>query len=147
MSIDNTVNDFLLGGGMPSAKFPTIGTIVKGIIESAVVTDQTDLDGNVRTWNDGNPRKQVVITLATDERDTTIMDDEGLRKLYVKGHMTIALREALKKAGAKSIEVGATLAVRYDSDGQALKVGHNAPKQYVAQYQAPVASISADDLI
>jgi len=146
MSIDDAVSDFLTGSGVPSAKFPTIGTTVKGTVEAAEVTDQRDLEGNVRTWDDGNPRKQVVITLVTDERDPEIDDDDGRRKVYAKGQMQVALREALKKAGAR-LEVGGTLAVKYESDGTASKAGYNAPKIYICQYKAPDKSIGAEDLL
>ena len=148
MSIDSTVDEFLAGGGVPSAKFPDPGTTVKGVVEAAVVTDQTDLDGNVRTWSDGNPRKQVVITLATDERDPEIADDDGRRKLYVKGQMTVALREALKSAGVKGLEVGGMLAVQYEKDGEPSKPGFNPPKIYKAQFKpAPKSAVSVDDLL
>lgn len=137
-------NDFLTGGGVPSAKFPTIGTLVKGTVLDFEMTQQTDLDGNKKTWDNGDPMMQLVVTLQTEDRDADITDDEGKRKLYVKGQMRNAIGEALKKAGAR-LEKGATLAVKYTADGEVAKRGHNPPKQYVAAFQAP--TVGADDLL
>jgi hypothetical protein len=143
-----TVESFLSGGGAPTAKFPTKGVTIKGTIEDLAVTQQTDLNGNPLEWDDGNPRMQLVVTLATDERDAAIDDDDGKRRLFVKGGMRTAVKDALKLAGAKTLEVGGTLAVQYKDDGEPPRAGFNAPKIYVAQYKAPAAdAVSVDELI
>jgi hypothetical protein len=141
------VEDFLSGSGARSAKFPTIGTTVKGIIESAVVEQQRDIEtGLPKTWDDGNPMMQLVVTLDTDERESG--EDDGKRRLFVKGQMRAAVVDALKAAGVKAIEVGGTLAVKYSGNGTAKKAAWTAPKQYVAQYKAPIAaSVTVDELL
>jgi hypothetical protein len=144
MTVDPSVEGFLSGGGAVSAKFPEPGATIKGTIEEAAVSQQTDLDGKPRVWDDGNPRQQLVVTLTTDERDSTIDDDNGARRVFIKGQMLTALKDALKKAGAKSIEVGGTLAIKYTGDGTPTKVGFNAPKLYVCQYKQPVSVITPD---
>lgn len=146
MSIDSDAND-LLQGGAPSAKFPTIGTTIKGTVVSAKKSQQTDIDGKLKFWDDGNPMWQIVITLQTDQRDPSIQNDDGERRLFVKGQMQTALKAALKDAGATGLEVGATLAVQYESDGEA-KPGKSAPKVYRGQYVKPVSTgVTAGDLI
>lgn len=143
-----TVEDFLSSGGAPAAKFPTPGTTIKGTVESAVVSQQTDIDGSLKTWDDGNPRMQIVVTLATDERDDTIENDDGSRRVFVKGQMLTAFKDALRTAGAKAPEVGGTLAIQYKEDGEQKRAGFNAPKIYVAQYKGPeAATVSVDELI
>jgi hypothetical protein len=144
-----SVQDFLSGGGAPVAKFPNIGSIVKGTVEEAAVTQQTDFaTGIPTTWDDGSPRMQLVVTLSTDERDDAINDDKGQRRVFIKGQMLTAVKDAVRAAGAKSLEVGGTLAVQYKSDGEPPKAGFHAPKIYAAQYKAgAAASISVDDLI
>jgi hypothetical protein len=148
MSIDENVDGFLSGGGAPSAKFPTIGTTVKGEVVSATVSQQTDIDGTPKTWDDGNPRQQLVVTLATDERDPEVEGDEGHRRLFVKGQMLAALKDALRTAGVKTLAEGGTLAVQYQLDGEQKKAGFTAPKVYVARYRAPAAeAVVVGDLI
>ena len=67
--IDSAALDLLEGGGK-SAKFETVGDTTKGQVVSAESRQQTDYtSGEPLTWDDGNPRMQLVITLATDERD------------------------------------------------------------------------------
>ena len=143
MTVDPTVEEFLSGGGAPAAKFPEPGVTIKGTVEDATRSQQTDLDGKPRYWDDGNPRYQLVITLATDERDPNIDDDTGTRRVFAKGNMLTAVKGALKKTGAK-LEVGGTLAIKYTGDGTPTKVGFNAPKLYIASYKAPVTSITPD---
>ena len=67
--IDSAALDLLEGGGK-SAKFETVGDTTKGQVVAAESRQQTDYtSGEPLTWDDGNPRMQLVITLATDERD------------------------------------------------------------------------------
>jgi len=94
-------------------------------------------------WDDGRPRQQLRVVLATDLRDGD--DDNGHRAIYVKGNMQAAVRDAIKAAGASKIEVGGTLAVRYVGDGEPPKRGLNAPKEYKAKYEAPTGQTTAVD--
>jgi hypothetical protein len=144
-----SVENFLNSGGAPAAKFPNIGSVVKGTVEEASVAQQTDFaTGAPLTWDDGSPRMQLVITLATEERDPSIDNDTGKRRVFVKGQMLTAVKEAIRQAGAKSIEVGDTLAIQYKSDGEPPKAGFHAPKIYAAQYKVGAASsVSVEDLI
>lgn len=133
----------LLAGGAPAAKFPTVGTTVKGKVINAEVTQQTDYaTGEVKTWDDGSPRLQIVITVQTDERDPDIPNDEGERRIFVKGQMLQALRSALRAVGARDITPGDTIAVQYTGDGEA-KRGMNPPKLYAVQVKkgSPVADL------
>ena|ERR1035437_2939094 len=144
----NPVEDFLSGGGPPSAKFPTIGVTVKGTVTDAVVSQQTDFaTGHPATWDDGGPKMQLVVTLATDESDDTIADDDGTRRVFIKGQMRSAVAEAVKASGSRGIEAGGTLAIKYEADGEASKPGFSPPKLYKAQYKAGVAAVSVDELI
>jgi hypothetical protein len=131
------------------AKFPVKGTTVKGTIESIVASQQTDIaTGQVKSWPDGNPMMQLVVTLSTDERDPEIADDDGQRRLYIKGQMLSAFKEALRLARAKP-EVGGTLAVQYKEDGEQKNPAWSPPKLYVAQYKAPApgVDVGVDELL
>lgn len=138
-------NDLLLGAGLPSCKFPTFGTTVKGTVLHSEVAQQTDINGNKLTWDNGEPRTQVVITLQTDERDPAVADDDGRRKLYCKPQMQRAIGAALRAVDAK-LEPGGTLAVRYESDALPKQKGHNGEKQFSAQYRPP-AHAATNDLL
>jgi hypothetical protein len=154
----NDINGFLFGGGGYAAKFDKLGDKVAGEIISAEMVQQTSMEDNTPLfWDDGKPRMQLVVTLQTDQRDPEDEDDEGIRRVYAKGgrfeaaegegqSMKDAIGGAVKKAGAKSLDEGATLAVAYTGIGKKKTRGYSAPKLYTAQYKAPTISVSADDL-
>jgi len=153
--MSNEAQDFLFGGGGMAAKFEEVGDEVKGTITEVVVGQQTDMEtGAPLTWSDGSPRKQLVITLQTADRNGD--EDNGLRRVFAKGGnyeaatgtgtaMKNAIADAVKKAGASSIEEGGTLRVAYTGVGKKTNRGFSAPKLYRATYEAPKSSVSADD--
>lgn len=141
-------DDLLMGSGAPSCTFPEIGTVWKGQVLAKETQQQRDFTtGEPKFYDDGNPMQQVCITLQTDARDPERDGDDGVRKLYVRGQMLAAVREAVKAAGAPTVEIGGTLAVQYIGDGEPQKRGMNPPKQFKAQYKAPVATVAAGDLL
>lgn len=129
-------NDYLMGGGVTSAKFEKPGAKVSGTIaRKPELQQQRDFDkGTPLTWDDGSPRQQIKVVLATDAHDDE--EDNGERALYLKGGLLKAVQAAVKAAKEKGLEVGGKLAVKYTKDGE--KKGKlNAPKLYVAKYEAP----------
>ena len=130
------------GGGAPPAKFPTPGTIVGGrITEQPKVEQQRDIQsGEKKFWSDGDPMMQLVVTVQTDQRDPSLEDDDGRRRIFVKGQMKNAVADAVRQAGAKGLEVGGNLRVRYTHDGTPKQRGFSAPKHYEARY-VPAAHV------
>lgn len=140
-----SAHDILMGGGGKSVSFATIGTYVTGeIMVEPESRQQVDLSTDQpKFFKDGNPQMQVVITLSTDAHDPTDPDDDGVRRLFVKGGMMKAIREAVRAAGRKRLEVGGRLTVTYAGDGVASKPGFNPPKIYSAVYVPPAGSQAA----
>ena len=148
--------DFLFGGGGKAARFDEIGDKVTGVITDAKTSQQTSMEDNTPlTWPDGSPRMQLVITLQTDERIDD--NDDGQRRLYAKGgryevasgtgtSMKDAIADAVKKAGGRSLDEGAHLTVAHTGIGKKTNRGYSAPKLFRAVYEAPKASVAADDL-
>lgn len=146
---NQSANDLIMGGGSPAAKFPEIGTIVRGEIIDTAVTQQRDFaTGDLKFWKDGNPAMQAVITLQTDQRDPIeIADDNGQRRLFVSSkNMREAIRDAVRKVGGSHLEVGGQLAVQYHGDGQAER-GMNPPKLYKAEYKPAPQGVATSDLL
>jgi hypothetical protein len=137
-----SADDFLMGGGVPSAKFPTVGTVVTGrITQEPTVEQQRDYtSGELKFWDDGQPQMQMVVTLATSERSPEINDDDGTRRIYVKGQMKTAVAQAVRAAGARGLEVGGILTVTYSHDGERKNVRFNAPKNYTVEYVPAAAA-------
>lgn len=147
-STDVDIERFLAGGGAPSVKYETVGQVHRGTVTDFAISQCTVFGtGAPATWPDGNKKMQLVVTLATEERDPTIEDDDGTRRDFFpkpSAKMT-ALVEALKAANCK-LERGVILAVQYTGDGVATK--GNPPKNYKAQVKpAPASSMSSDELL
>ena len=137
--MSTAADNFLFGGGTTSAKFPEIGTTVTGVI-TRVLDPQQQTDyatGTPKTWENGDPMMQLPVEIATELRDAEIDDDEGLRMLYIKGALTAAVRDAVKKVGSKTLEIGGTITVTYARNGEPAKKGFNPPKQYDVSYTPP----------
>lgn len=144
MSIDPDALALLESGGK-TAKFPTVNTTVKGKVVAAKSQQATEYGtGKPKTYDNGDPVMEVVITLQTDERDPDDATDDGRRTLYASGRMKKAISEAIQRSGQKLAE-GGTLAVKYTGDGEPKSPGMNPPKLYRAEYQPPAPSAIADD--
>lgn len=126
-------SDFFASGS-PSCRFNYIGDTHIGKIVTFDETQQKDIaTGALKFWPDGNPRQMLVITLATNERDAEIDDDDGQRRLYVNkpSGMFAAIKVAI---GKNKFAAGGTLAIKYVQNGQPKQAGFSPPKEYTAKY-------------
>lgn len=131
-----------------SIKFPEVGATARGRILSWEQTQQTDYQtGKPKTFDDGNPMMQLVITLDVDgEEQKLYAPRKGVNKPGTRtpwsvdepAPLYIALKNAVQKSGSK-MQPGGTLAVRYECDGEAASSAFNPPKLYKAKYEAPDA--------
>lgn len=135
-------NSFLMGSGGRSAAFKQHNDEVDGVVVSVEMRQQTKFGTNEpMTWDDGNPRMQMVVTLQVTG-DAVDDDDDLLRKVYVRGAMQGAVKNAVVKAGETGLEVGGRLFVRYVSDGEPASAGMSGAKQYFAKYAPPDRSVA-----
>lgn len=138
-------NAFLLASGIASAKFPTVGTVVKGTVLDFRVEQARDFQTRQpKFWDNGDPVKQLVVTLQTTEHDPDRDADDGARAVYALGNMLNAIRDAVRPHGG--ITQGGTLAVQYVGDGEA-KRGFNPPKLYRAEYAPPARHANLDQAV
>mgnify|MGYP003394544723 FL=1 len=131
-------NGLLMGAGGRSAKFETIGDSVTGFVESMATRQQTEIgSGTLRTWPDGNPRMQLVVTIETEQHEDD--EDDGMRNLYVQipAQMQKAIADAVRKAGEHGIAIGGKLQVRFVKTEAPKVRGFNPQKIYSAQYKEP----------
>lgn len=130
--------DRLVEGGAPGFKFDDIGTTAEGVVTRVEAKQQTDVDTGVgKTWSDGSPVMQLVVTL--------LCEDGEERSLYAKGgkyeaatgegkSMLEAIKDALAAAGIKaSTLTGHKLAVKHSGLGKKTKAAYSAPKLYKAK--------------
>lgn len=112
------------------------GTPRGGQVLDKTISNQTKLGtGEVITWSDGSPRKQMVVTLQTAER--TDPQDNGQRQLFIKGDLPRAVREAMQAVGAQDVEVGGWLYAAWVDEKPAKSASYNPQKIYKAVYARP----------
>lgn len=104
----SAIADALASGGT-YLKWEHPGTTYTGIITDVSMRqsrkyESTDLD----TWDDGTPKLQVVLTLATDYRDQAQQDDDGTRMISINlwSGQKKALVAACKAAGVGEPQTG-----------------------------------------
>lgn len=112
---------------LPSAKFPTIGSGVKGLVVGIENSDVPEFDSKGRITGpktvDGETIEQV---------DVIIETEDGRVVLHTGGAIFYAIGRALAEITADDLEVGDGLTVTYTGDGEPTAKGRNAPKQYTA---------------
>lgn len=137
-----SVDSFLMGSGAKSAKFETVGAVVGGkIVDEPQIVQQKDIKtGAPKFWDDGNPMNQLVVKVQTDQREPDDNDDDGIRAIYIKAQMRQAVADAVRKAGAKSLEIGGELQVKFTGTEPSTTKGFNDKKLYAAKYTKPAAS-------
>jgi hypothetical protein len=136
------------GGTGISARFERGGDRHGGVILDAEMRQARDFDtGQPKTWPDGNPVMQYVITIREDDEDVTLYARGG-NYSAVKGKgqsMKDAIDTAVRAAGTGIIEAGAEIEVVYSGLGEVTKKGMNAPKLYTATYKPPPKGFKLED--
>lgn len=158
MNDRDEANEMLMGGGAKAFPFDSMGDTVSGSIVHYSKRQQRDLTTNALSfWDDGSPKMMLVVVLQTDLNDGP--EDDGCRSVYlragnfvaVKGKGTssmVAVKDAIRRAGASGLEVGANLTLQWSGEGKAPNKGFNAPKLYSASYQPAAApAIGLDELV
>jgi hypothetical protein len=105
---------------------------IEGTVLSQEMAQRLSIkDKTPEHWDDGRPKKKVIITLQCkpDETDT---EDDGRRQLHVNipSALHTSIREAIKEAGQRTLLVGNGLAVTYTHDEAPAAKGLSGTKQY-----------------
>lgn len=115
---------------LPSAKFPTVGTVVSGTVLELSTSNVPDFDdkgrpSGLKYQEDGTtPLTQVDVTLDTGENRKIT--------LHTDGAIFWAIGRNLAEIGSEDLEVGDRIEITYTGDGEATAKGRTAPKQYTA---------------
>jgi len=126
-------DDFLSqGASLPAVSFREVGDRVTGVITNTRKLDDRDMDGEIRTWPNGDPKHVWVFDIETDD---------GAMALWVRGNMVAAIRDAAAKGSVKTL-AGARITVEHHALGEPPKKGLNAPKLYRAKIEPGTAADS-----
>jgi hypothetical protein len=111
----NTLAAALSGGGR-FAKWTTVGDAYAGTVTGVEVRQSRKFGTDTPdTWDDGSPKLQVAVTVATDDRADA--DDDGQRVIVVNlwGSQRRALMAACKAAGVTEPEAGQRFTAKWVS--------------------------------
>lgn len=158
---NQSVDDFLFATGVPGVfkKGDEFGKRVSGRVVNAEVRQATDIDGKPKFFDSGEPRMELVIDLQTDERDSSIEGDDGVRRVYAQGgkyvpaegtgqSMRDAIAKAMKDAGLTSLNDKVKLTIAYSGLGVQDRAGYSQPRLYVAKAEAVTGgTVDVDDLL
>lgn len=141
-------DQLLMTGGVPSAKFATVGDVLEGtVVYPPEARQQRDYKtGEPATYADGNPMMMIAVTLQTEQRDPKIGDDDGMRMLYVRvpGQLRNAMRAAVKRSGASGLEVGGRLRVVFATEMPSENPKLDAQKIFEVSYARPDQGDTSD---
>lgn len=145
-----------IAGGGKSWSPDKIGEKLEGTITLIERRQQRDFTtGEGLEWSDGSPRMLTYVELQTNERDDS--DDDGVRALYLKGGRNfeaaegkgnsgeVALVEAAKKAGMKSVDEGAKLTIVHSGVAKPTTRGYQGAKLYAIKLEPGKSSVEVDD--
>lgn len=146
-----SVQDLLSGAGGYETAFKAgtpVGTVVAGTITKVDTLQVRNYEtGDPEFWAEGEPKMQMRIVVNTGVLDPSIDGDTGERAIYVKwwGDQRNALLEAVRQAGAKSIDEGGKFAAKFLSTKPTESKNNRGrladAKVFGYQYQPPVAGV------
>jgi hypothetical protein len=138
------------GGGMRNrtVSFKTLNEWKTMIVEGKETVQARDDDGKLDTWDNGDPKWVVVVTVQTDQRHPDIEDDDGIRYLWLKGSKDPAKKtlmgatiQAYEAAGCSKLEIGGELSMAWVGEGTKPSPTKNPPKFYEARF-VPAADVA-----
>ena len=118
---------------LPAVSLKEVGDRIEGIITQTRKLEDREMDGEVRTWPNGDVKHVWVFDLDIDNE---------LKALWVRGNMVTAIRDAAKAGNITNL-VGAKLVLEHHALGEPKQKGYNAPKLYRAKITA--AQPTTDD--
>lgn len=152
-------------GGAPGLGWPKADgnhvysdTRLQGVIRGGLVVADPEVQhmtemgsGALLYWDPATrlrPKEMMIVTLlcdgrngALDERDPNSPADTGRRRLYIRGGMVKAVREALQAVGAPGVRQGGELYVAWVGVQPSKTPGFDPARTWAARYTTPTVAI------
>jgi hypothetical protein len=115
--MSNDIDDLFApkSAGPASATLSGIGDTVQGLIYKMERLEEKDEDGNVKMSQYGRPKPLFLVYLITSLRDPQNPEDDGSRRVWLKGNGLWTLKEFLKENSLGSPKVGGKLKVTVEA--------------------------------
>lgn len=126
-------NSLLSSKSVPSISFKDakVGDSFTGTITDLETAQVRNYEtGDPEFWDDGKPKLQIVVTLATDYLDPEVEGDDGTRKVYLAGQKLAAAKQAMKEAGISKLEKGFGFTISFVGEKPSSNKKYNNVKLY-----------------
>lgn len=143
-------NDLLGTRSIPSISFKDakIGDSFTGSITDLRTVQVRSYDtGEPEFWDDGKPKLQIEVTLATDYLDPDLDDDDGTRRVYLFGQKLAAAKQEMKAKGFSKLEKGMQFTISFVGEKPASNKKYNNVKLYGIELGAATSNPDVDKLL
>lgn len=143
-------NDLLGTRSIPSISFKDaeVGTSYTGTISDLRTVQVRSFDtGEPEYWDDGKPKLQIEVTLATEYLDPTLEDDDGTRRVYLFGQKLSAAKQEMKSKGFSKLEKGMSFTISFVGEKPASNKKYNNVKLYGIELEAATSNPDVDKLL
>lgn len=144
-------NDLLAGSSVPSLSFKdtTVGEGYEGTITGLRTVQVRNYEDPTKLefWDDGKPKLQIEVTLATEYADASDPDDDGSRRVFLFGQKLRAAQEEMRKKGIKKLEVGSTFKITLIGTKPSQNKRYNDVKLYGIEIIPATSDAAVDALL
>lgn len=143
-------NSLLGSKSVPSISFKDakVGDAYTGIITDLRTVQVKSYDtGEPEFWDDGKPKLQIEVTLATDYLDPELDDDDGTRRVYLFGQKLAAAKQEMKSKGLQKLEKGMKFTIKFVGEKPASNKKYNPVKLYEIELFKAVSNPDVDALL
>lgn len=143
-------NDLLGTRSIPSISFKDaeVGTAFTGVISDLRTVQVRSFDtGEPEYWDDGKPKLQIEVTLATEYIDDSIEEDDGTRRVYLFGQKLAAAKQEMKSKGIGKLEKGMKFTITFVGEKPASNKKYNNVKLYGIELEPSTSNPDVDALL
>jgi hypothetical protein len=143
-------NDLLGTRSIPSISFKDakVGDSFNGVITDLRTVQVRSYDsGEPEFWDDGKPKLQIEVTLATDYLDPSLDEDDGTRRVYLFGQKLSAAKQEMKAKGLSKLEKGMGFTISFVGEKPASNKKYNNVKMYGIEIEPATSNPDVDALL
>lgn len=143
-------NDLLGTRSVPSISFKDakVGDSFSGTITDLRTVQVRSYDsGDLEFWDDGKPKLQIEVTLATDYLDPSLDADDGTRRVYLFGQKLAAAKLEMKAKGLAKLEKGMSFTISFTGTKPSSNKKYNDVKLYGIEIEEAKSNSDVDALL
>jgi DNA-directed RNA polymerase specialized sigma24 family protein len=144
-------NDLLVGSSVPSLSFKdaVVGDSFTGIITDLRTVQVRNYEDPTKLefWDDGKPKLQIEVTLATGYADGSDPEDDGSRRVFLFGQKLRAAQDEMRKKGIKKLERGSKMTITLSGTKPSANKRYNDVKMYSIELEASASNPAVDALL